>query len=281
MIVLKYYIVDDDVNIVKILTNIIEEKNLGEVIGSAEDGIKAINGILITDPDIVLVDLLMPELDGNTLIREVKSIKPKINFIMISQVSDYELVTEAYQSGVEFYIGKPVNIIEVEKVIKKVAEKIGLENMLNNIRNMFEDNFEKKDTVKDKTKEVKYILGILGMLGGRGTSDIIKIYRYLVQTKESYDECNIGEICRQLGDNEKTVKQRIRRSMKNGLTNLAQLGIEDYYSEVFQTYSGVLFDFEDVKAEMDFYRGKRQFGGKVNINKFFEGLALLCEKDDL
>lgn len=277
---MRYYIVDDDNNIIKILYNIIEEKNLGEVIGSSQDGDNAINGILMSNPEIVLVDLLMPKLDGNSLIREIKAIKPKINFIMISQVSDHDLVAESYNSGVEFFISKPINIIEVEKVIKKVSEKIELENMLNDIQQVFKGAPAQKYAGKDRIKEVKYILSTLGMLGGRGTNDIIKIYIYLLETQKDYEECNISEICRHLGDNVKTVKQRIRRSMKNGLTNLAQLGIEDYYNEVFQTYSSMLFDFEDVRAEMDYYRRKRKSGGKVNINKFFEGLILICEKND-
>lgn len=222
----------------------------------------------------------MPKLDGNSLIREIKAIKPKINFIMISQVSDHDLVAESYNSGVEFFISKPINIIEVEKVIKKVSEKIELENMLNDIQQVFKGAPAQKYAGKDRIKEVKYILSTLGMLGGRGTNDIIKIYIYLLETQKDYEECNISEICRHLGDNVKTVKQRIRRSMKNGLTNLAQLGIEDYYNEVFQTYSSMLFDFEDVRAEMDYYRRKRKSGGKVNINKFFEGLILICEKND-
>ena len=86
------------------------------------------------NPDIVLVDLLLPKLDGNSLVREVKLLKPKIKFIMISQVSDVKLVEDSYNSGIEFFISKPINKIEVEKVTSKVAEKIEIENMLNNIK---------------------------------------------------------------------------------------------------------------------------------------------------
>lgn len=43
---------------------------------------------------------------------------------MISQVSDTDLITEAYNLGIEFFINKPINIIEVEKVANKVAQKL-------------------------------------------------------------------------------------------------------------------------------------------------------------
>ncbi len=275
---MRYYIVDDDINIVKILTNIIEENDFGEVIGFSNDGDAAMKDILILNPDIVLVDLLMPKLDGNTLVKEVKSIKSKISFIMVSQVSDHGLVATAYKSGIEFFINKPINIIEVEKVINKVAERIKLENMLGNIRKIFKDVGTQEPKAMDNAKQIKYILSKLGMLGEKGTGDIIRVCEYLQETGKDYENCNINEICNYFPDSANTIKQRIRRSIKDGLTNLAHAGIEDYYSESFQNYSSTLFDFESVKAEMDFIRGKRKAGGKVNINKFFEGLLLLCDK---
>ena len=275
---MRYYIVDDDINVVKILTNIIEENDFGEVIGSSNDGDSAMKEILVLNPDIVLVDLLMPKLDGNILVKEVKSIKGKINFIMISQVSNHELIANSYRSGIEFFISKPINIIEVEKVINKVAEKIRLENMLGDIRKIFKEVGLQNEMGTDNVKQIKYILSKLGMLGEKGTGDIIKICEYLLETGKNYEDCNINEICNYFPDSVNTIKQRIRRSIKDGLTNLAHAGIEDYYSESFQSYSSTLFDFECVKAEMDFIRGKRKAGGKVNINKFFEGLLLLCDK---
>ena len=274
---MRYYIVDDDINIVKILSNIIEDNNLGEVIGCDNERDTAYKEILANNPDIVLVDLLMPKLDGNTLVKEIKAIRPKINFIMISQVSDHELITESYESGIEFFINKPLNKIEVEKVANKVAQKIRLEDMVNNIRKVFKDIGGQEEEEQDKTKEIKYILSMLGMLGEKGTNDIINICVYLINTKKSYDECAIDELCKYLPDNSKTVKQRMRRAMKEGLTNLANAGLEDYLGDNFQRYSNMLFDFENVKAEMDYIRGKRNGGGKVNMNKFFEGLILLCE----
>ncbi len=274
---MRYYIVDDDINIVKILSNIIEEKNMGDIVGHSYDGETALKEILIYSPDIVLVDLLMPKLDGNTLVKEIKAVKPSINFIMISQVSDKELISDSYYSGIEFFISKPLNNIEVEKVVNKVAEKIGMERILNDIRKVVKDEKTGRDESVDIIRKMKYILSTLGMLGAKGTNDIIAIGEYIIQNKKSYSESCIDCICKQTGENPKTVKQRIRRSIKDGLVNMANAGIEDYYADSFQQYSNTLFDFENVKAEMDRIRGDKMSGGKVNMNKFFEGLLFLCE----
>lgn len=271
---MKYYIVDDDVNIAKILTNIIEENHIGDVVGCSYDGEKALQDIFLKNPDIVFVDLLMPKKDGTNLVKEIKELRPNINFIMISQVSDKELVSEAYCAGIEFFINKPINLIEVENVTKKVAEKVQMSNLLYGIEKMFKNSPAEESSKADKLKEIKYLLGILGMLGEKGTSDILFICKYLIHSESAYNHITVTKICNELGENPKIIKQRIRRAIKKGLTNMAYMGIEDYYSDVFQNYSNIFFDFENVKAEMDYIRKKRTSGGKVNIDKFIEGLIL-------
>lgn len=274
---MKYYIVDDDVNIVKILTNIIEDKDIGEVIGYAYDGGKAVQDIILKKPDIVFIDFLMPFKDGNSVVQEIKRFRPNINFIMISQISDKELISEAYRAGIEFFISKPVNIIEVEKVTGLVAEKIQMSNMLAGIKEMFGSTEIREPSKHDRLKEVKYLLGILGMLGEKGTNDILLICEYLINTKTKFSPMTITEICCQMEENPKILKQRIRRSIKKGLTNMAYIGLEDSYSDVFQNYSNIFFDFESVKREMDYIRKKSESGGQVNIEKFLERLLLHCE----
>ena len=96
----------------------------------------------------------------------------------------------------------------------------------------------------------------------------------MLERKKSFEECNFNDLCCILGDSPKTVQQRMRRAIKTGLTNLAHIGIEDYYNESFQEYSKGMFDFASVKAEMDYIKGKNKTGGKVIISKFFEGLLL-------
>jgi two-component system response regulator YcbB len=276
---MRYYIVDDDISIVRILANIIEENNSFQVIGSSNNGEIAFDQILLLSPDIVFVDLLMPKMDGNTLVRELKILRPHICFIMISQVLDSGLVADSYKSGIEFFIKKPINKIEVEKVTSKVAEKIEMQMMLSNIKTMLKSSEQPNKDINRRQKEIKHILSILGMLGEKGTTDIIKICTYLIENKKYFSECNLEELFTCFGDNPEIVKQRIRRAIKNGLENMANLGIEDYMNEIFSTYANVLFDFASVKAEMDYIKGINKTGGKISINKFFEGLLLNCEMD--
>ncbi|QXE18055.1 DNA-binding domain-containing protein [Clostridium sp. 001] len=279
---MRFYVVDDDISIVRILTMIIEEDGNFEVVGSSCNSEDAFNDILLLKPDIVLVDLLMPEMDGNVLVRKLKSLDSSICFIMISQVLDSDLRAESYEAGIEFFINKPINKIEVKKVISKVAERVEMENMLSNIKKMLKTPNKSKKVDKTENEnliKVRHILGMLGMLGEKGTNDIIKISLYLMKNNRNFVECNLDDLKNYLGDNAQVVKQRIRRAIKVGFTNTANMGIEDYADDTFHTYANTLFDFTNVKAEMDYINHKRKTGGKVSVNKFFEGLVLKCQDE--
>ncbi len=129
-----FYIVDDEKAVRSMLAQIIENEDLGEVVGEAEDGSVLDKQMLILkNIDILFIDLLMPIQDGIKTIRQIKpSFKGKI--IMISQVESKELIAEAYSLGVEYYIIKPINRIEVLTVAQKVIERIRLEKPINNIQ---------------------------------------------------------------------------------------------------------------------------------------------------
>lgn len=280
---MRYYIVDDSLSVVKILNRIVEEQGIGEVVGITIDPEVALKEIILEEPDIVLVDYLMPQKDGITLVRQIKEVKPRINFIMISQVSDKEMVAEAYKEGIEFFINKPVNLIEVISVLKNVNEKVNLEKTLGGIRDIIHPKVsiqskqeEELNISEKRLKEIKYLLGVLGMLGESGTNDIILICEEMLKNNMSIKE-GVSLYCSEISEEPKMVKQRIRRAVKRGLMNIAGMGVEDYYNEVFQNYYYVVFDFENIRAEMDHLRGKRKDGGKVNIDKFIEGLLVYSE----
>lgn len=273
---MKYYLIDDEIGIVKTLENIIEAKNLGEVIGYSTEPLKGQEEIVSMRPDIVLVDLLMSNMDGISLVREIKKIRPEIGFVMISKVTDKSMVEQAYSAGVEFFIHKPINLIEVEKVLRNVADKLKMNSIMVNIRGMFEENQDSRNAKKaeDTMQEIHLFLGLLGMTGEKGTADIMDVCRYLEEHDESYTKDVLLQVAEKKGDSARNVEQRMRRAIKKGLNNVAIRGIDDYSSEVFQVYANYVFEFRDIKDEMDNIKGLTPGGGRVNISKFIEGLLL-------
>jgi len=277
---MKFFIVDDDINIIRILEEIIEEERLGDVTGYALDGKTGMNEIIMQSPDIVLVDLLMPGIDGAKLVDEAKGYVKQTKFIMISQVSTKSMIGKAYDAGIEFFISKPINKIEVTRVIRNVVEKIEMERKFNVIENIFKSSNNipgvkpVEDRIDKEVRKIKIIFSKIGIMGEKGGDDIILISTYLMRHNLSSNDLKVKEICDELSDNPKAMEQRIRRAINKGLVNLANLGIEDYMNENFIRFSSTLYDFENVKAEMDYIRGKRNGGGKISVRKFIDNLLL-------
>ena len=280
---MRIYIVEDDLAIINILEDIIETQNLGEICGDCGGEPADILNVLRCKPDVVLVDFFMPVMDGVEFVKELRSVNDRVKCIMISQVSSKELISKAYSAGIGFFINKPINLIEVTSVLKNVERQLENERTLDNIRKMFMTEINQMSSVGDRSdsygKKLKYILNRVGMSGEKGCPDIIKICEYLHSNQIPVSQLSVSQMCEKVSDSPKNMEQRIRRAIAAGMSNVAHMGIEDFMNETFATYSGTLFSFEDVKAEMDFIRGKKNYGGKVSIKKFIDGLMLEADRE--
>lgn len=293
---MRYYILDDEIGVVKALENIIENRIGGQIAGSETNPNAAMGEIIEIRPDILLVDFLMAELDGVSVVRNLKSKIPQMSFIMITKVSDKDMVAQAYKAGVEFLIQKPLNLIEIESVLKRVEEHRRMNEIVSNIKCVFEQSGSKSDISKNTdgvlheknkkketdTENVKYLLTMLGMNGEKGTSDILKICQHILESGCTYSPDAAKHIADECKEPIKNVEQRIRRAIKKGLSNVANAGIEDYSGDVFQIYASYVFDFTTLKEEMNFKKGISSTGGRVNISKFIDGLIFynqICTRD--
>ena len=197
---MKFYILDDKSNIIKILDKIITEKKLGNVTGYSNNPDKGVEEIIALRPDIVLVDLLMPSKDGVTVVNEVRQICPEVKFIMISRVTNKEMVAEAYNAGIEYFITKPINLIEVEAVIRNVMRRCKLETMISGFKDMLnEDSSEESPKAKADSEEImksiNYILGLTGLLGESGTKDVQNICLKSISNREADTDAVIKDYC--------------------------------------------------------------------------------------
>lgn len=277
---MKIYILDDDANVIRILKKIIDDRNLGIVVGKATDGIEGYEEIESIQPDLVIIDLLMPGKDGISIVKELKKKYPEMEFVMISQVSSKDMVGNAYRCGVEYYIYKPINALEVESIIKKVQERIEIDRTITKIQSLFESRqLLDVDDKQNKFCEqcIKNVLMKLGVIGEKGTNDIIDLCRYIIENNINITEITIRELCKNFSKKPKSMEQRMRRTIAIAMSNIANLGIEDYMNEIFVEYSSSLFNFEQVKKEMDYIRDKSKRGGSVNMKKFIMGLISYCE----
>jgi two-component system, response regulator YcbB len=283
---LRYFIVDDDTASRRMLEKIILEGNLGVVVGEAGSGVESLSPILSIHPDVVLIDFLMPKLDGIETIESLKQQGFQGQFIMISQVVNKEMVGEAYEKGIEFFIHKPINRLEVQSILKKTAEQSRLKQSLMTIRESLAYVGSESMTPKQRSvKEIVYsILNEMGIIGEAGSEDMVLIMEFLMNRKDSAALLPpLKELYEAICGSQKDVKketksieQRIRRAIMAALNNLASLGNFDYTNPKFEFYAPRYFDFQEIRVRMKEVDSNNHATSKVKINikKFLQVLYL-------
>ncbi|WP_432666027.1 sigma-54 dependent transcriptional regulator [Wukongibacter baidiensis] len=116
----KILIVDDEKNMIWALKKAF--KNEEYKIITAADGIEAIEKVKSNIPDLVLLDLKMPKLNGLEALKEIKTIDPKISVIMMTAHGTMESAVEAMKNGAIDYISKPFDIEELKIQIRKALD---------------------------------------------------------------------------------------------------------------------------------------------------------------
>ena len=117
----KVLIVDDAAFMRMMLKDILV-KNGYEVLGEAENGLKALEKYKELNPDLVIMDITMPEMDGIEAVKEIKKANPSAAVIMCSAMGQQSMVIEAIQSGAKDFIVKP---FQADRIIEAVRKVIG------------------------------------------------------------------------------------------------------------------------------------------------------------
>ena len=274
---ISIFLLDDDPNVTDILKRIIRQKELGRVCGFSQDPAEALEDLRYTQPDLVIADLLMPGMDGVTFVKKARQILPAASYIMLSQVSSKDMIAAAYDAGVEFFIQKPINGVEVVSVIQNVAQKQSLQRTMDQMTKLLSASGggEKPVSPEDRSPELeklRRILSRIGILGVTGADDILTVCADFLRREEEPGSVTLKDICARFSDSPKSIEQRIRRAAAAGMTNLAHMGLDDYYNEDFSEYAGMLYSFDQVRKEMDYIQGKTDQRGNVKIKKFLSAL---------
>lgn len=275
---MKVFIIDKIKANRELLKDIIQNNDLGFVIGEGDNLKELINVINEIKPNLVLFEVYN-ELEGYTFIKVIKE-TCKTKFIRISDVTSKAIVEKSYRAGVDYYIYKPINEYEITTIIRKVKREIEESEKLRRIQKLIND-FSSISSIEDKEEDLErklnHILLKLGIIGEKGSQDIKAIIKFIIKNKLNINDISIRELCINFTLKPKNMEQKIRRSINIAMINMANLGIEDYMNEVFLEYSNTLFNFEQVKKEMDYIRGKSTEKGSINMKKFLSGLYILCE----
>jgi two-component system chemotaxis response regulator CheY len=111
----------DDAAFMRMMIKDILEKNGFEVIGEANNGLKAVELYKKEKPDVVTMDITMPDMDGIEAVKAIKSFDPGAKIIMCSAMGQQTMVMDAIRAGARDFIVKPFQPDRVLEAIRKVV----------------------------------------------------------------------------------------------------------------------------------------------------------------
>ena len=171
---LNVAIADDNERMLRLLGDIIESDDELNVVGVARDGEEAYHVIKAKEPDVVLLDIVMPKLDGLGVLDRVSqdtSIKKHPAFIMISAIGQEKITEDAFARGADYYIMKPFDndiVLSRIKNVRRPAAGRGAE-----VRKV--NAYEKAEETKERNLEAD----VTDIIHEIGVPAHIKGYQYL------------------------------------------------------------------------------------------------------
>ena len=117
----KNILICDDAAFMRMMIKDILTKYGYNVVGEAENGAKAVEKYQELKPDLVLMDITMPEMDGIQALKAIKAADPSATVIMCSAMGQQAMVIESIQSGAKDFIVKPFQQDRVLEAVRKVV----------------------------------------------------------------------------------------------------------------------------------------------------------------
>jgi DNA-binding NarL/FixJ family response regulator len=198
------------------LRSLIEKQPDMEVVAEAENGREAVRLAAEVAPDVIIMDLTMPDLNGVEATRKILAQSPDIKIIALSMHSDALFVTEMLKSGAAGYLLKDCAFDELVRAIKTVMEnKSYLSPSISGvvvedyIHRLSTTDFKNADIISDREREVLQL-----MAEGKSTKQIAAKLHISVKTVETHRR----QIMRKLDIH--TVAELTKYAIRKGLTSL-------------------------------------------------------------
>lgn len=237
---IRILIADDNYDFAMTLMGYLEREEGMEIVGRAKDGTEAYQMILETNPDVVLLDMIMPHVDGLGVLERVNDSKMerKPLFIMLSAVGQDKITQKAISLGAQYYIVKP---FEIKLLIKRIRElkfyqpaPIKGNYMTREIKTQYIDI-----APEDKKNEENLEALVTNVIHEVGVPAHIKGYQYLREAIMMVigDIDVINQITKQLypeiAKKYKTTPSRVERAIRHAIEVAWGRGQQDTVENIF------------------------------------------------
>lgn len=164
-------IVEDHGDMQLVLSKILREKGYNTII--AEDGIKAVEQIEISLPDLILLDVRLPKLDGMGVLSRIRKIDNDVPIIMMTAYGNIQGAVQAMRAGVHDYITKPFNNDELILIIQKALKAHSLREEVKILRQKL-DEMSSSEKMIGESPQIKKVLKQVKLIASTNMSVIIQ-----------------------------------------------------------------------------------------------------------
>jgi DNA-binding NarL/FixJ family response regulator len=190
----RILIVDDHAVVRQGLITFLELQDEIEVVGEASNGKEAIQKVQELEPDVVLMDLVMPVMDGLTAIKAIKQMRPSTEVIALTSFADDEKVFTAIRSGATGYLLKDVQPNDLVKAV--LAADRGEVQLHPEVAKLLMHEVvapaKEVDSLDDLTEREREVLGLLGL--GMSNKEIA----YKISVSEKTVKAHVSSILNKL-----------------------------------------------------------------------------------
>jgi len=227
-------IVDDNERMLGLLENILSEDKSISVVGKGGDGVQALELIREKEPDVVLLDLIMPKLDGLEVMQKVNrepALKKKPAFIVISAIGQENITEDAFGLGASYYIMKPFDNDVVLNKIKQI-QRDKRAKLVHTKHNMVSEGVSEYSAVNLETDVTNIIHEI-------GVPAHIKGYQYLrdaiIMSVENREVINsiTKVLYPTIAKMNQTTPSRVERAIRHAIEVAWSRGKMDTINELF------------------------------------------------
>ena len=164
-------VADDNERMLQLLIDVISTDNDIQVVGSAKDGEQMMSVIREKKPDVVLLDIIMPKLDGLTvmeLVNKDKTITKKPAFIIITAVGQEGITEDAFNLGASYYIMKPFDNNTLLNRIKYIKNNMGRHPAVNkNVKSSSEEHMADREiSLENDVTDIIHEIGVPAHIKG-------------------------------------------------------------------------------------------------------------------
>lgn len=226
---LKVIIADDGKELVQAMQDFFLEKKEIEVVGVHNDGVTLLNTLRVTQVDLLILDIFMPNLDGVKVLQELKTRKDKYkvpkNIIVITAFSNEKIMNNVAEYGADYFVVKPINFSNLFEIIKDLKEQKNGENKTS--------SFQLNQNKTDLDTEITTLLHEIGVpahiRGYLYIREAITMVYYNIEILGNITKILYPEVARKFN----TTSSRVERAIRHAIEVAWVRGNIDAISDIF------------------------------------------------